>query len=58
MRIWRRSLPFDALAGTPGAGAAIRWPARAAFRQGTVPIDIPIESADGMNGIFGHDHPH
>jgi N-acetylmuramoyl-L-alanine amidase len=58
MRIWRRTLPFDALADAPGPAAAIRWPARAAFRRGTVPIDIPIESRAGMDGIYGHDHPH
>jgi hypothetical protein len=58
MRVWRRGLPVDRLAGVPGVAASVTWSASARFRRVATPIDIPPESRAGMAGVFGEDHPH
>ena len=56
--VWRDGLPRDPLAGQELRGGFAAWPADAPGLRGVRPVDIAPDSAAGMAGVYGDDHPH
>ncbi|MFO1540998.1 MAG: N-acetylmuramoyl-L-alanine amidase [Chloroflexota bacterium] len=55
---WRASLPRDPLGPAALRPRPMRWRASAPALRGVRPVDIPPDSAAGMAGVYGDDHPH
>lgn len=56
--VWRDGLPRDPLAAETLRGGFAAWPPDAPGLRGIRPVDIGPDSAAGMAGVYGDDHPH